>query len=95
MIFSIRYSQGKNYDLNKSIYEQDLFEHGYYMKRLLEEGKLLLAGPFTDNSGGQVILKAEDENEVKEILSHDPAIIKNIFSYELKTWNIRFNALTF
>jgi uncharacterized protein YciI len=95
MIFSIIYSKGKNYDESKSIYEQDLLEHGYYMKKLLKEGKLLLAGPFPDNSGGQVILKVDDENEVKEIMNHDPAVIKNIFSYELKTWDVRFKVLEF
>jgi uncharacterized protein YciI len=92
MIFSIRYIQGKNYDESKSIYEQDLLEHGYYMKKLLKEGKLLLAGPFPDNSGGQVILKAEDENEVKEIMNYDPAVIKGVFFYESKIWDVRFNA---
>jgi uncharacterized protein YciI len=95
MIFSIAYSKGKNYDESKSIYEQDLLEHGCYMKKLLKEGKLLLAGPFPDNSGGQVILKAEDENEVKEIMNYDPAVIKNIFSYELNAWDVRFKVLEF
>lgn len=91
MIFSIRYSQGENYDLNKSIYQQDLLEHGKYMKQLLDEGKLLLAGPFTDNTGAEIILKADNEKDVQEIISKDPAIIKNIFSYEIKTWYVRFN----
>jgi uncharacterized protein len=95
MIYSITYLRGNNYDESKSIYEQDLLEHGYYMKKLLKEGKLLLAGPFPDNSGAQVILKAEDENEMKEIINQDPAVIKNIFSYELKSWDVRFNALIF
>lgn len=92
MIFSITYSQGENYDVSKSIYEQDLLEHGYYMQKLLKEGKLLLAGPFPDNSGAQIILKVGDENEVKEIINHDPAVIKNIFSYEFKIWDVRFNS---
>jgi uncharacterized protein YciI len=95
MIFSIKYFQGKNYDASKSIYEQDLLEHGYYMKKLLKEGKLLLAGPFSDNSGAQIILKVEDENQVREIMNQDPAIIKNNFSYELKAWDVKFNALSF
>jgi uncharacterized protein YciI len=94
-LYVIRYAQGKNYDLNKSIYKQDLLEHGHYMKKLLEEGKLLLAGPFTDSTGGQVILKADNENEVMEIMSQDPAVIKNIFSYKTKAWDIKFNALEF
>lgn len=91
MIYSIRYSLGENYNKSKSIYEQDLLEHGRYMKKLLDEGKLLFAGPFTDNTGGQVILKADNENEVKEIMNQDPAIIKNIFSYKMNTWDIKFN----
>ena len=95
MINSIILLKGKNYDENKSIYEQDLLEHGYYMKRLLKEGKLLLAGPFTDNTGGQIILKVEDEIEATEIMNQDPAVMKDIFSYEFKTWDVRFKTLTF
>ena len=95
MIFSISYSRGKNYDLNKSIYKQDLLEHAHYMNKLLDEGIILSAGPFTDSSGAQILLKADNEKEVIEIINQDPAIIKSIFSYQIKTWDIKFNALKF
>jgi uncharacterized protein len=95
MKFSIRYSQGINYDLTKSIYEQELLEHGKYIKQLLDEGKLLMAGPFTDNSGAEIILKVNNEEAVQDIIKKDPAIINNIFTYEVKAWDITFSKLKF
>jgi uncharacterized protein len=65
------------------------------MKQLLEEGKLLIAGPFTDNSGAEIVLKVENEEAVQEIINKDPAIIENIFTYEIKAWDITFNKLKF
>jgi uncharacterized protein YciI len=94
-LYVVRYAHGKNYDLNKSIYKQDLLEHGKYMKQLLDEGKLLMAGPFTDNSGAEIVLKADNEQTANDIVSKDPAIIKNIFIYEIKAWDITFNKLKF
>ena len=89
MIFSIRYLQGENYDSTKSIYEQDLLEHSKYMYKLSKQGKILLAGPFTDNTGSEIIMEADDEKEVLEIIEKDPAIQKSIFSFEIKIWDIK------
>lgn len=60
------------------------------MQKLFDEGKLVLAGPFIDNSGGQVIIQAESEKDAITILENDPAVLKNIFKGELHTWHIAF-----
>lgn len=90
ILYSIKYSRGENYDSTKSIYKQDLTEHGRYMQKLFNKGKLILAGPFNDNSGGQVIIQAYSEKEAITMMQNDPAVLKNIFKGELHPWHISF-----
>lgn len=67
-LYSILLSARENYVQQKSIQEKILYEHGMYMKQLLIEGKLILAGPFMNYDGGQVILRVNGEEEVIEIM---------------------------
>ena len=90
ILYSIKFSASENYDFTKTVYQQDLLEHGCYLQKLLEEGKLLLAGPFTNHAGGQVILNVDKEEEALSIVKNDPAVINKIFSYEINRWHIRF-----
>jgi uncharacterized protein YciI len=56
--------------------------HGMWLKGLLEQGRLLLAGPCLDNSYGVAIFKAASVDEVRALLEEDPA--KTLFAgYEL------------
>lgn len=93
ILYVVKLSRGANYDFTKSIYEQDLVEHGMYLKKIFEEGYLLMSGPFLDNSGAEIILKARDENHAPVIIDNDPAVLRKIFIYEIKVCHIRFNAL--
>jgi uncharacterized protein YciI len=55
-------------------------EHFQYLKRLLEEKVLILAGPETNAKFGIVIFEAESEEIAREIMDNDPAVIKKVFS---------------
>lgn len=90
-LYSASYYPGENYNVNKSFSEQNLIEHAHYMQKLVTEGKLLLAGPFKNNERALLILRVGDINEAHEIIRKDPAIIKQIFSYELNIWNVMFS----
>ncbi len=35
ILYSITFSPSENYDFTKSVYQQDLLEHGHYLQRLL------------------------------------------------------------
>jgi uncharacterized protein YciI len=94
-LYAIIYSPGENYDFTKSIYQQDLKEHGLYMKQLSDSGKLLLAGAFTKDAGGMVILNVTDEGEAVNIVSKDPAVLKRIFNYKMNIWDIAFKTVKF
>jgi uncharacterized protein YciI len=61
-------------------------EHFNYLKRLAEEGVVILAGRTqnTDYSSfGIVLLKAETIDAAREIMLNDPALKNNVFRAEL------------
>jgi uncharacterized protein len=47
-------------------------QHLAYVRQLLDKGKLLLGGPFTDGSGMLVVVDLENEAAVKEYCANDP-----------------------
>ena len=62
-------------------------QHRQFLDRLRVEGKIELAGPFTDQSGGAYILNAETFEEAKAIAHQDPVFttgFSQIIIYEWK-----------
>ena len=47
-------------------------EHRAFLDRLRRQGKLELAGPFTDKSGGAYIILAANLEEARTLASGDP-----------------------
>jgi uncharacterized protein YciI len=90
--FAIVYEPGPKWAKGVEIFEQDLQEHGEYMQKLLDAGKLELGGPFSDSSGGMAIILVDGEDEASGILEADPAIKKGIFTAKLRPWYIVFRA---
>jgi uncharacterized protein len=56
----------------KNFQESALPLHGAFLDRLRAEGKLELAGPFTDKTGGAYMLKVGSLEEAKAIAQEDP-----------------------
>jgi uncharacterized protein YciI len=55
-------------------------EHRVYLHQQAEAGKLLMAGPFEDESGGLIIFEAGSEAEVRDIMNADPFTTKGVFA---------------
>ena len=53
------------------------------------KGSMKLAGPFTDNAGGAVLLEASDEAKAKAIVANDPAVKSGIFLCEMHPWKLQ------
>ncbi len=47
-------------------------QHLAHVRQLLDKGKLLLGGPFTDGSGMLVVVDMENEAAVKDYFAKDP-----------------------
>ena len=62
--------------------------HFQYLKRLLAEGKLLMAGPCEDASMGIAVLECESQEEARSILAGDPAVQGKVFTGEIKPYRV-------
>ncbi|WP_329475381.1 YciI family protein [Kribbella sp. NBC_01484] len=57
--------------------------HREYLTELKAAGKLVAAGPFTDQTGALLVYDVADEAELRDILAKDPYTPANV--YELAT----------
>jgi len=56
-------------------------EHRVHLNRLVDQGALLLAGPFEDEaSGGLMIFEAESAEAVKAMVDADPFTTEGVFA---------------
>jgi uncharacterized protein YciI len=60
-----------------------LEQHFAYLRRLADEGKLLLAGPTLDGAYGVAILKLTKPEEVAAVIRNDPAVVAGLFEARL------------
>jgi uncharacterized protein YciI len=58
-------------------------EHFAYLKGLLADGRLILAGPCLDTAFGVVIFDAETEEEARSMMETDPSVRAGVMSAEL------------
>ncbi len=63
-------------------------DHFQYLKRLLAEGTLLLAGPCEDASMGIAVIEARDLGAARKILAEDPAVTGRVFTGEVKPYRV-------
>jgi uncharacterized protein YciI len=62
--------------------------HREYLARLQQEGRLVLSGPWTSDTGGLLVFQAGDEAEVREIVKHDPYTDADVISQvRIMQWN--------
>lgn len=57
--------------------------HFEYLKRLLADGKLILAGPSLDPVFGLIVLEADTEEEARQLLAADPSVSAGVQTPEL------------
>jgi uncharacterized protein YciI len=64
--------------------EQDVMrDHFEYLKSLLQQGKLVLAGPSLDPPFGIIVLEAETEDEARRLVEADPSVAAGLQTPEL------------
>ncbi|MGZ0051816.1 YciI family protein [Brevibacillus gelatini] len=61
--------------------------HLAYINDLYKQGKVVMAGPFTDKQGGMVIYKAESLEEARKLAEGDPVVVEGARTLELREWN--------
>lgn len=58
-------------------------EHFAYLKKAVDAGIVMLAGPCTDDTFGLVIFQAENDDSANAFMFNDPSVKKNITLAEL------------
>jgi uncharacterized protein YciI len=94
MLVACTYKPGRNWISGKSIHEQRLGNHIKYMLMLNNLGKVAIAGPLMDNSGGLNVFHVESLEEAEQIMYHDPAITEGICVGEAHPWYSLLNSWT-
>ena len=64
--------------------------HIGYMRRLFDEGRMVMGGPFLDDGGGLVLIEAESLDEATTLAGDDPTIRGGLLSAEVHPWRVVF-----
>jgi len=63
--------------------------HYEFLDDLRQQGKLELAGPFTDKTGGAYIIKAANLEEARALAFNDPVHTSNSSIVTVYEWNAK------
>ena len=72
--------------------DERISEHFEYLKGLLEEGILTMAGRFSEVLIGLVMFETTSHDEAFRIMENDPAVKSGVFHAELYPWTIALKA---
>jgi uncharacterized protein YciI len=62
-------------------------KHREYLASLLDQGKLVLSGPFADDTGALIMYEASSVDEVKSLIAADPYTAADaIGNLQLREW---------
>jgi uncharacterized protein YciI len=65
--------------------------HREYLTGLLSAGKLVLAGPFTDDSGAFIVYECDTAELAEQILKADPFCQRGVFvRWTMRPWKAVF-----
>lgn len=86
--FIAHYHCGPQWLAGKSVFEQPLQGHLAYMQQLLQQLRLLIGGPFLDDSGGLIVLSADSIDDARALVAADPAIRDQIMVAQVYPWRV-------
>ncbi|BAD40633.1 YciI family protein [Symbiobacterium thermophilum] len=62
--------------------------HRAHLKRLAEQGRLVLCGPFADRTGGMTVIRAASLAEAEAVAAADPLVASGMEDCEIREWII-------
>ncbi|MCA9859194.1 MAG: hypothetical protein KC438_05695 [Thermomicrobiales bacterium] len=89
-LFVVRSAAGPARDHARGTREQDWWnEHAAFVDELVEQGFIVLGGPFPDDGGSMVVVRSESEQSVRDWLGGDPWYHHGILQLEtIQRWEI-------
>jgi uncharacterized protein YciI len=86
-LYAVEIRIGPAWDSSKKPHEQSFFrEHSANLKRLRDQGALVLGARYSDK--GLVVLQATSEQEAHAMMRQDPSVQNRVFTYELHAFNV-------
>lgn len=64
--------------------EEIMGEHFIYLKKLVAEKRVVLAGPVLNPTFGLIILRVESEAEACDIIKSEPSVKKGLHNFEMQ-----------
>ncbi|MQA85002.1 MAG: hypothetical protein GEV03_10350 [Streptosporangiales bacterium] len=65
--------------------------HREYLKGLFEQGKIVMSGPWADDSGAMAVFEVADEAEARELLAADPYNEAGVVGdLQVREWQVIF-----
>lgn len=87
LLYAVEIKTGPAWDSVKPAQEQPHFrEHSANLKRLRDQGSLVLGARYADK--GLVVLQAGSEQEAHAMMQADLSIQNRVFAYELHDFNV-------
>ena len=94
-LYVVRSSAGPQRDLSRGAREQAGWdEHAAFIDGLVEEGYIVLGGPFPDSGGAMLVVSADNETAVRDRLAADPWYVNGLLTLEdVQRWEIFIDEL--
>ena len=94
-LFAVRSSAGPSRDLSRGTREQDWWdEHAAFIDALVADGFIALGGPFPDEGGAMIVVRADTEAIVRDRLASDPWYVHDVLRLEtIQRWEIYIDEL--
>jgi len=92
--FVVIHTPGPSWKKGVDFREQDgVREHVEHYRKLKEEGRLAMGGPFLDDSGGMMLAaEGETKESLEEFAARDPAVVSALLRFEVKPWYVAMKA---
>lgn len=77
---------------DKELVDRTVTAHRAYLQTLLEAGKLVISGPWEDETGALFIFEAEDQAEAERLLAEDPYRSAGVMTNaRIEEWRLAFD----
>ena len=84
--FLVLYKPGRGWLSGEPLSKQPLEAHLNYVLELHDQGELLMDGPFSDGTGGAVILSVGSLAKAETLIDKDPAIVESVLAPKIYEW---------
>lgn len=93
--FVLLHSPGPRWQAGIGFRHQDgVGRHVRYMREQLEGGRLILGGPFLDDSGGLMVLRASTLEEARAIALADSTVVDGLLQVDVRPWMVVMDGLS-